>query len=436
VSEDFGQRDEIAEAALDGARAPLHPDGAATRRRARLAAIFVVALVVRLGFLLAYGIDAPMADWGDDTHYDQIARSLVFDGIYQDLWFPPGYSLLLSAIYFFFGPSLIAVRIVQAVLGATTCCVTYLLGRRLFDDRVGWVAAVLLAGYPSHIYMSWRIMAETLFILLVLLGVYVASNLPDRPRRRDAVRLGLALGFMTIVKSNLVVFPPALLAWLAFRSRTNARAFRRILLAAAVFLALSSATLVSNLIASSGEIGVLAANAGHTLWWSNNPYSDGYFYAPEEQEEAPIIEHFGMTDAFSEAGRLERDRLYRTLAIRWALENPITIVKLAARKLANAFGPFPHAAVLSGNPLASWTYALTWLLMLPFALMGLRASLKQCARCRPAHLLIASYVAMVLIYYGTPRFTVTISPVILVLVARGAVGAWEAMTRTRPPSTV
>jgi hypothetical protein len=50
--------------------------------------------------------------------------------------------------------------------------------------------------------------------------------------------------------------------------------------------------------------------------------------------------------------------------------------------------------------------------------------------------LIASYVAMVLIYYGTPRFTVTISPVILILAARGAVGAWDSVAGSRSPSSV
>jgi 4-amino-4-deoxy-L-arabinose transferase-like glycosyltransferase len=396
-----------------------------------LTAVFVLALVARVGFLLVYGVDAPMATWGDDNHYDQIARSLVFDRTYKDLWFPPGYSLMLSAVYFFVGPSLVAVRILQAVLGAVTCCVTYLLGKRLFDDRVGLIAAVLLAIYPSHVYMSWRIMAETLYILFVALSVYLASDMPDRLRRRDAVGLGLALGGMTIVKSNLVIFPPALLAWLAIRSRRSFRTLRRVLLVAAVFLAVSSATFFSNLIASSGEIGFIAGNAGHTLWWSNNPYSDGYYHYPEDHEEAPIIERFGMTEDFRNADRLARDRLYRTLAIRWAMEHPVEIIKLAGLKLANAFGPFPHAAVLSGNPAARWTFAVTWLLTLPFALAGLVASFKQGTRCRPAHLLIASYVVMVLIYYGTPRFTVTISPVILVLVAQGAVGARDAMTRAR-----
>ncbi|NIP87451.1 MAG: GlcNAc transferase, partial [Planctomycetales bacterium] len=55
---------------------------------------------------------------------------------------PPFYPYLLAGIYWVFGFSLTAVRFVQAILGGATCSLTYVLGRRLFDRRVGLAAGI------------------------------------------------------------------------------------------------------------------------------------------------------------------------------------------------------------------------------------------------------------------------------------------------------
>jgi len=109
-----------------------------------------------------------------------------------------------------------------------------LIGRDTFGPAVGWLAGLALAAWPGHVYMSWRIMSETLFTLLIALSVYAARPLLAAATRgaagggasteadagtdatpsgavhrpvRLALVLGLALGAATLVKSNLLAFP-------------------------------------------------------------------------------------------------------------------------------------------------------------------------------------------------------------------------------------
>src|SRR6185369_12519992 len=88
-----------------------------------LAAIVVVAFLVRLAAVLAIEVD-PRVGWHFDmTWYDGVARRLLkgwgyigVDGAPTAAW-PPGYPLLLAAVYSIFGPSLLAAKVTNALLG-------------------------------------------------------------------------------------------------------------------------------------------------------------------------------------------------------------------------------------------------------------------------------------------------------------------------------
>ena len=84
--------------------------------------------------------------------------------------------------------------------GLLTILLTFLLGRRLFDARVGLLGAALLAIDPIHIRWSQVIrtdMHSSVFILLVLLA---AVGIARAGRRRDYLLAGLALGFACATK--------------------------------------------------------------------------------------------------------------------------------------------------------------------------------------------------------------------------------------------
>jgi 4-amino-4-deoxy-L-arabinose transferase-like glycosyltransferase len=72
------------------------------------------------------------------------------------------------------GPDPFGLRFVSALLGGLSVPVLYLLGRELFDARVGLLAASFMAAYPFHIHYS-RIglnnIADTLFGPLVLFNL-------------------------------------------------------------------------------------------------------------------------------------------------------------------------------------------------------------------------------------------------------------------------
>ena len=402
-------------------------------------AVFLVALLLRCVFILVYGPSAPPTTWGDDTDYDAIARGLAGPAhLYQNTWFPPGYPLFVALIYALAGPQVAVVRFVQAVLSALTCWVTYAVGREAFGVKAGRVAAVLLAFYPGHIYMAWRLMAETLFTLLIALAVLAAQRAvasqgegggETRRNAWIAAGAGAALGTATLVKSNLLLLVPLMVLWLAMAMPGTLR--RKAAAAAAMAAScglLLLASPLANRFSPAHHAAWLPGNGGPTFWWSNNPLADGYFVDPDNTPiGSAFIDRHGLEAASEARDPFVRDRADRQLAWDWIRENPGAFAALAGRKLWNAFGPLPQAALFSRQVLAARVQALTYGALLPFIVAGLWLSRRRWRQAVPFYLVVGSYAAMTVVFYGTPRFTLVVMPYLLAfagLAAAAALSRW------------
>lgn len=438
--------------------------------------LFLAALLVRCGFLLAWGLSAPVTQWGDDPEYDATARTLALHHLYQNSWFPPGYPLVLSALYAIFGPSLVAVRLLQALLGAATCCLVYLIGRDVAGATAGRLAGFLLAFYPGHVYLTWRLMAETLWIFLVALAVLLACRLErglseGAERRASLARaaaLGLAAGASVLVKSNLILLPPLLFLWLAGVTLARARRGRRapampVEVATAsgapigapaarglepflVLVVLAASFCAAGLIAplayhvstrgsTSGpaRFWLLPGNSGHTFWWSNNPLADGYFVDPEAAPAGrSFIARHGMSALIHDPDPFVRDRACRALGFAWVRENPGSFLALTGRKLWNGFGPLPKAALFAHSKLAHDIHLISYGALLPLAAAGLILSIRRWRQWTILYLVLLAHAAMTAATYGTPRFTLVIIPYLLVFAGQALAAAMALRERRAP----
>lgn len=97
---------------------------------------------------------------------------------------PPLYYLLLDGWTTLFGTSEFVARFPSAAFGVAAIAVTYLLGRRAFDGRVGLVAAALLALSTLHVYHSQEVRMYGLHAFAVALSTYAFVLAVESPTRR------------------------------------------------------------------------------------------------------------------------------------------------------------------------------------------------------------------------------------------------------------
>ena len=86
---------------------------------------------------------------------------------------PPLYYLVLKLWTDIFGYSEISLRFPSVIFGVITVWVVYKIGRKLFDEKTGKIAALFLALNPLAIYYSQEARMYSLAMLLVALSVWM-----------------------------------------------------------------------------------------------------------------------------------------------------------------------------------------------------------------------------------------------------------------------
>ncbi|MFN7981899.1 MAG: glycosyltransferase family 39 protein, partial [Vicinamibacterales bacterium] len=189
------------------------------------AAIFGVALIVRL--LHVYLLSrSPFftALLGDARSYDEWGRRIAGgEWIGRDVFYQaPLYPYFLGVVYKVFGHSFWALRITQALIGASSCALLGLAGYRFVSTRVGVIAGFVLALYAPAIFFDALIQKSVLDLFFLTLSLWLVGRLVDAPLSRvNWVALGLAMGGLSLTRENALVFVVVIVAWALWRSQLS-----------------------------------------------------------------------------------------------------------------------------------------------------------------------------------------------------------------------
>jgi tetratricopeptide (TPR) repeat protein len=175
------------------------------------------ALALRLIYLAGlYNTPIFAAVAGDGQQYDAWALGIakgqwIGSGIFYQT---PLYPYLLAVVFKLVGHHLMAVRVAQAVLGATSCTLLGLAGRRFFSKSVGIVAALLLAIYPPAIFFDGLIQKSSLDLFLMTLMLFLLGEFLFRPHWKWLIAAGVAMGAFVLNRENAGILYPIIVVWL------------------------------------------------------------------------------------------------------------------------------------------------------------------------------------------------------------------------------
>jgi hypothetical protein len=185
-----------------------------------------------------------------------------FSGDYNPHYFinPPAFSYLLHGVFAVwfgggwpFGASdsvydayalhptevFVVARIVTALLGTGAVALLYATGARLFDRRVGLLAAAVLGTAFLPIFYSHLALNDVPALFTLMLSVYGSAGVLTRGRRRDYALAGAGLGLAVATKYTAAIGLVPLLAASSLAMSmpaTRGRAFRGLVVAGAVGL--------------------------------------------------------------------------------------------------------------------------------------------------------------------------------------------------------
>jgi enoyl-CoA hydratase len=161
---------------------------------------------------------------------------------------PPLVHLLVRLGADAFGDSPLGLRLIPVLLGGATVWLAFQLGRRLFGDSAGLLAAALIAVDRFHASWSRLFVEEGLLLFLEALALLLLLRARDAGRRGGWLALGIELGAAALAKETALLLLPAFaLALLADARGRLALRGPGPALAAAVALALAGLELARSL---------------------------------------------------------------------------------------------------------------------------------------------------------------------------------------------
>lgn len=269
---------------MTGATADPRARQLSARERWCLAALVLLALVLRLIVLAQYQAHHPQAAQPviDEASYDRWARAIAAgDWAGQGIFFQePLYSYVLGAVYAIFGTSLTVARAMQAVLGAACTMLVFRLAQSLFDRRAAWIAAAAWACYRPALWFPVLLLKENLFVPLfaafaiALLWTRKAEQKDGARSRRIAwCTVGFLGGLGALLRGNMLVLLPAFALWPIARAALERRPIRSALascVACAIGAALALAPVCVRNQVVAGRFVLTTSGAGTNFYGGNN----------------------------------------------------------------------------------------------------------------------------------------------------------------------
>lgn len=126
------------------------------------------------------------------------------------LMHPPGYPILIAAVYKVSGNSDTALRLFQILCDAAAAVLVFLIAVELLPVAAAVIAGLLVAFSPQFAYSSLLLLPDSVSALPILLAVYLIIRASKRPRVVMIIAAGAAIGLSCWLRANAMLLAPFL----------------------------------------------------------------------------------------------------------------------------------------------------------------------------------------------------------------------------------
>lgn len=400
----------------------------------------------------------------DELYHVEWARALAAgDWLGSSIFFrAPLYPYILGMLLRISDGSLIVARHVQAAYGSLVPVLTYLIGRRVLNERVGLLAGVIACAYPFLIYFDNELLIVSLIVLLDALMLHLILRADRIPTWGRWLTAGVVMGLSAIARPNVLVFIPFLFLWIWFEARrsetTNlqsrerpreseggdgrlslvrgrtpllAAAARTVLFLIGVALIVLPVTLRNATL--EGDFVLIASQGGVNFYIGNNEQADGISAVVPGLGEAWMYEDCERVAERECGARLKPSEVsgyWYGLGQRFLRDHPGAAARLYLKKLVLFWDSFELANnkdIYFFGRMSPLFRSLSWLhfgVITPLAFVGAWVARRR----KGASLLILflfSYMGSVLLFFINARYRLPIIPVIIIFSSAGALWLWD-----------
>lgn len=356
--------------------------------------IFIVATSIRILYLsINPGLSGPMSPF-DPTEYNRMAINIISGKgfVYSlppavpgkpgwgnplrgiiDNWYEkptasrqPGYPLFLAGMHLIFSGKtyLVAVRLLECIIGGLTCIVAYKIGKNCFNKFVGITSSTIAAFYPFLIIETGTFMVETVYLFVISLAVLFLVKVAVGCQYKYFILSGLFFGLSTLFKSPIQLFPIVVIFWLLlYGKKKSGKIMIGLLLFFLSFVCVISPWIIRNKIVL-GKATIGTGN-GFTLWSANNLTTKPAFHQIDLGPGYKMVLDSLKKDNVDLTSEVEIDNYCLNKFKEFIRNNPIKFLTLTISRYIGFWKIFSSNVSIWLNIGSFFTYGILFLFMLP-----------------------------------------------------------------------
>jgi len=381
-----------------------------------LAAAFVLKAIYVLQSADALHVRVPIMD---SRYYDEMAQDIARGNVVrrEAFFMGPLYPYLLGFLYEVVGRDFTVIRLVQALGGALTVMLTFLIGRRLFRPSAAMAGAVLLALAGAMTFYETQLLMEGLGTLLNCTVLYLLVSGGERITPRRAAVVGAVLGLSALARASILIFAVFVAVWL-FRRRPRTARWRRAGACTAGLVLVLLPAVIHNY-AASRDLAPVTTNAGVNFYVGNASHATGTFVPIEGVDLLRDITTRDYVEQMTgrEMSPSEVSRFWFARAWDDIRKGPARTLGRMGKKTAIFFNGYEVPQIESFDLLAHeepWLRVLfvrLWLIM-PLALLGMLLALRKPERLAPLYGYVLLYALSIVVFFVTGRYRSQVIPVL------------------------
>lgn len=401
--------------------------------------IFTFALIVRFIFLLQFQniptFDNPVMD--EKYHMHLIEQINSDEGLPNEPFFrAPLYPYLLSIFWKITNNSYFGIRVIQIFLGSLIPLFLFLLGRKLFSQKIAFIAGLITACYPTLIYYDNALLITFLITLFSVMLLYALYRTEDITTIYSIV-IGIMLGLAGLARPNILLFGPFLFLWFWVIVKTRIgtkKAMLQYLILGITTIVIILPVTIRNYVVSGDPI-FIAWQGGINFYIGNNNNSTGW------SATLPGIDKSwegGYTESIALAEQEMNRKLKRSEVssfwfnktfenISQHKESFLSLILKKMRLIVNGYEIPNNQNIYLAKDYSIIADFLLWQkviyfpygILIPFALVGIGYSLKNWRKFLPVYLFLFAYGLSLILFFVCARFRQPMIPIFILFAVYG-----------------
>lgn len=342
---------------------------------------------------------------------------------------PPIYVAFL-AFATLFGKHYLLIVVPQALIGTGTAFIAFLIGRDIFNARVGLLACAGVAFYPYYVMHDTALQDTAMVTFCIALSVWLLLRARNSNQAIDWALAGVALGVIALVRASAASIVPAALLWTTVWG--TPKGIGGTIKPISILLLTAALTVAPWLTYTYRITGapVLSTDSGYVLWIGNNPdtfshYPAGSIDRSRDEARSKLSEQDRAELHRRASDHIATGNWFYRRAVDFVSAHPGLAAQGVVRKLAAAFSwtlnPRRGAA-------AQWVYALSYT---PVAVLGIAGMVMARRRAETAlvALLFLAFMAVTAVFWAHTSHRVHLDIYWIVFGSAAAVYAATRLTR-------